>query len=56
MRAGILARVFYKSLLNLYATLGWIGNSLIFNDIQKKGERCRKVLPYPRKVHIILVL
>ena len=49
-------RVFYKSLLNLYATVGWIGNSLIFNDIQKKGERCRKVLPYPQKVPIILAV
>jgi len=29
---------------------------LIFNDIQKKGERCRKVLPYPQKAPIILAV
>ena len=34
----------------------WIGNSLIFNDIQKKGKYPRKVLPYPQKAYIILAV
>lgn len=31
-------------------------NSLIFNDIQKKGKYPRKGLPYPQKVPIILAV
>ena len=29
---------------------------MIFNDVQKKGESCRKVLPYPQKAYIILAV
>ena len=45
-----------KSLLDLYASVGNLCNSLIFNDIQKKGKYPRKGLPFPQKVPIILAL